>query len=78
MQDFDDRRFGGLVDLGDEVALALAGHLQVFEVERGAIDDLAGAARRPDDDVERWMHGLGVRDGRLRPPDCFGGSRILI
>ena len=55
-QGFDDGRFARLVHLGDEVVLALAGDLQVLDVQRGTIDDLAGAARRRDDDVQSWMH----------------------
>jgi hypothetical protein len=33
-------------------------HLEQVKVIGGAIDDLAGAARCLDGDVQGWMHGL--------------------
>ena len=48
----DDVGFGGLVDLGDEVVAALALDLDGFEARDGADDDVAGAARGFDRDIE--------------------------
>ena len=48
----DDVGFGGLVDLGDEVVAALAFDLDGFEARDGADDDVAGAARGFDRDIE--------------------------
>ena len=41
-----------LVDLGDEVVAALAVDLDGFEARNGANDDVAGAARGADRDIE--------------------------
>jgi hypothetical protein len=59
-QDLDDRCFRGAVDLGDEVVLALGADLQRTSVQRRAIDDAAGAARRLDRRVEQGMHGARI------------------
>ena len=48
----DDVGFGGAVDLGDEVVAALAVDFDGFEARDGADDDVAGAARGLDRDVE--------------------------
>jgi hypothetical protein len=57
-QDFDDRPFGRLIDLGDEVVDTLGGDLQPFDVECGAVDDRSGCAGRLDGDVEHRVEGL--------------------
>ena len=46
-QRLDDRLLGRAVDLGDEVVLALGGDGEPVEVERGAVDDRAGARAPP-------------------------------
>jgi hypothetical protein len=51
VDDVDDRGLGGLVDLGDEVVGALRAHHELRAVERGAVDDRAGAPRRFHRDV---------------------------
>ena len=48
----DDVGFGGLVDLGHEVVAALAFDLDGLEARNGADDDVAGAARGFDRDIE--------------------------
>ena len=48
----DDVGFGRLVDLGDEVVAALAFNLDGFEARDGADDDVAGAARGFDRNIE--------------------------
>src|SRR5258708_8742252 len=67
----DDRRLGRAVDLGDEIVGALRLDLQAAAVERGAIDDRAGAARGAHGDVEHRVHG-----GRIL--DCGSMARIRI
>ena len=48
----DDVRFGGAIDLGDVVVAALAVDFDGFEARDGAHDDVAGAARGANRDVE--------------------------
>src|SRR5258708_19316861 len=67
----DDRRLGRAVDLGDEIVGALRLDLQAAAVERGAIDDRAGAARGAHGDVEHRVHGGGILD-------CGSMARIRI
>ncbi len=44
--------------LGHEIVGLFRFHLEQVKVVGGAIDDLAGAARRLDGDIQGWMHGL--------------------
>ena len=58
MQRIDDRRFGLPVDLGHEIVRLFGFHLEQVKVIGRTIDDLAGAKRRLDGDIQGWMHGL--------------------
>ena len=51
----DDGRFGGLVDLGDEIVGALGLHLEAAR-DDCAIDERSGAAGRLDGGVQHRMH----------------------
>jgi hypothetical protein len=68
-QGFDDRGFGGFVDLGDEIVGLLGRDLEQVEVVGCAIDDLAGATRRLDGDIQGWMHGLKELTGGQSHPN---------
>lgn len=63
-QGFDDGRFGGAVDLGDEVVLLLDADLDLAEVEAGAADHAAGAAGGLDGRIEHVVHGGGLLLGK--------------
>ena len=80
-QHFDDGGFGGLVDLGDEIALPFGRDGQTVDVECGSVDDLAGASRRLDGDIECWMHGgmkeLSGGDGFVSINTCRAARGIL-
>jgi hypothetical protein len=52
----DDGLLGRPIDLGDEVAAALARHSNQVQVQAGPVDDGAGLARRFHGGVEHWMH----------------------
>ena len=54
----DDRALRRPVDLGDEVALALAGHFQVGDPGVMAQNDVAGPARGADRDVDDGVHEM--------------------
>jgi hypothetical protein len=69
-QRVDHRDLGGMVDLRDEVVRRLGVDLQPVDVERGAVDDRPGSARRPDGGVE---HGVQ----RLRHEAGSGALRTL-
>jgi hypothetical protein len=54
--------------------------LQVLEIERRAVDDLAGAARGLDHDVQSWMH-VSLKDptgGLMLVARFVSGTPILI
>jgi len=53
----EDRILRGMIDLGDEVVLALGADVELVDVERGAGDEAAGLARGLDGRVEHGVHG---------------------
>ncbi len=55
--DVDDLALGGPVDFADVVVAALGGDLQALETVKAADDDLAGAPRGANRDIEQRMHG---------------------
>ena len=55
-QRFDDRFFGSLVDVGDEIVVLFFRDRNTVEVERRAVDDSCGAASGLDGRIEHWMH----------------------
>ena len=54
--DLDDRGFGGLIDLRDELVAAFLDDLERLELVHLANHDLAGAARRANCDVDHAVH----------------------
>jgi len=56
--DADDFLLGGVVDLGDEVVASLGGDGERLEAVQAPDDDLARAARGPNGNVEKRLHGL--------------------
>src|SRR6184192_3996980 len=56
--DADDFPLGGVVDLGDEVVASLGGDGERLEAVQAPDDDLARAARGPNGNVEKRLHGL--------------------
>ena len=83
-QYFNDGGLGGLVDFGDEVVVEFLGRdLEVLDILRGTVDDLAGAASGLDHDVQSWVHGVSFKESEGRTensgsPVSFLESRILI
>lgn len=69
LQRRDDCGLGCLVNFGNEIVRLLRADLEQIEVVGGAVDDLAGAARRLDGDIQGWMHGLKELSGRLTLPE---------
>jgi hypothetical protein len=65
----DDRGLGRTVHFGDVVALLLDADRQPLDVVAGAVDDLTGAARGLDGDIERGMH-----DG----PNCTAAKAAIL
>ena len=55
--DADDLRLGLRVDLADEVVAALGRDRKGLQAVQAADDDLAGAARGADGDIEKRVHG---------------------
>ena len=55
----DDAGLGLVIDLDDEVVRRLGVDLEQIEVERGAVDDHPGVARRLDRRVEHGVKCLG-------------------
>src|SRR5690606_29288979 len=77
-QDLDDGLFGCTIDLGDVVARTLAGDLQLFQVEAGAVDDGACTPGRLDGGVEHGMHRIpySVRFAATRRRYRPGGRAV--
>jgi hypothetical protein len=57
-QGFDDGAFGHLVDFADVIAILLAPHGELVEVERGAIDDRPRLASGFHRRIEHGMHDV--------------------
>ena len=53
---------GRTIHLGDVIALLLDADIKRVDVKTGAVDDLAGATRGLDGNVERGMHGIFIRE----------------
>jgi len=63
-----------VIDLGHEVVRRLGVDLEPVEVERRAVDDRPGGARRLDGDVEHGMQRLRHGGDRVSREALGGGS----
>ena len=77
VQRLDDGGFGRLVDFRHEVVVLFLADLDAVQIERRAVDDLSGAARGLDSDIEHRMHERNpLTAGRARVKRMRGREKL--
>ncbi len=63
VDDLDDFLFRHAVDFRSIIVFAFLVDVQFANIVQGTYQDIAGASRRSDGDVEHWMHRMDCRAG---------------